>query len=717
MRSFSPILFVIALCFNAQAELLDSISIKNFGTGDYKAASANYTVVIDELGVLYFANENGILKYDGSEWELIPITDFGGVYSITLSDDGKFYIGGVNEYGYLERDSSDNFVYHSLRSSLTKQHEFGAFWQIQALGQDIYFASYEGLVQYDGESSRHIDITNSGIFVLNNELVVSKFDGYLYTILGDSSELLNDQYKWKNDNVFAVMQCLTDDSFIFSTSENGLYKYFPDRNEMMPFTTSDDAFLKENGIYDAHIFRDSLYAFSSWTAGLIIMDKNGQILSKVDKSEGMHSNALHDFVIDKRGHIWAGRPTGISYIQWSTDYIRDGYVPKTYITKVRSKYDEDNNLRLLEFRFATPGYDKSDIQYSYYLDGYDEGFGDWSQDVKKEYTNLDGGNYTFKVKAKLPSGQTTEMQIHSFTVPTPWYQTKAFIFSAILVVSAFIFLMFRYRTKRLKLLNKRLERIINNRTQELIEQRERIKLANDELILTNTELDNFVYRSSHDLVAPLKSLKGLINLAMAEEPNERQSEYLKMMNSSVAKLEDFIKSIMEYSINSKREVAKEDVFLDNIIESICQDLQYYDNSDRVKLIRNYDRNLILKSDESRLKIVLSNLITNCIKYHNYNQESPKIVVNVDLNYAKGISVIEILDNGMGIAKEHLDKIFDMFFRASSDKAEGSGLGLYIVKDTVTKIGGQIDVESEIGNGTVFKITLYDSLQPVSKQSV
>lgn len=270
---------------------------------------------------------------------------------------------------------------------------------------------------------------------------------------------------------------------------------------------------------------------------------------------------------------------------------------------------------------------------------------------------------------------------------------------------------------RLKSLNRRLEKVINQRTHELTQRSEELKRANEELTVTNTELDNFVYRSSHDLVAPLKSIKGLISLAQMESSNPNQDEYLMRMNVSVTKLEDFIQSIMEYSVNSKQELVKNDVKLDEVIEDIRSDLQYFDQAGKVTLIKNYHADFTLKSDERRLKIILSNLITNCIKYHNYNLEKPVVEINVLPRYAKGITEIEVKDNGLGIDKIHLNKIFDMFYRASNSAVTGSGLGLYIVKDTVDKIGGQIDVDSEIGKGTKFKITLYDSLPTMIPSSV
>ncbi|HNP17611.1 MAG TPA: ATP-binding protein [Fulvivirga sp.] len=717
MRRLYILIYTLLSASNVFAQVQDSVYIKNFSTGDYKAASINYSGIMDENGLLYFANENGILEYDGSEWEIIPIINFSATYSIKISDAGRFYIGGQNEFGYIDHDSLNNYKYTSLRNIVPEDHEFGPFWQIETLGENVYFSSYEGLVHYDGEKGTLIDVKNSSIFTMGNELIISKLNDGLYTLKNDSIQLINDDYKWENDNIYSVVPDLKNESqYLLFSSENGIYSFDPSTNKMQPFATSNDDFVKKKGIYQAQIWRDSLYAIATWTGGFILMDQEGTLSKPIDKSKGLQSDALRDFIIDKRGNVWAGSTAGISYLKWPFDDTHISFKPKTIITKAAPRRDPNNVLRSLEFHFATPGYDKSDLLYSYYLKGFEKDYCDWTTDIKKEYTNLDGGTYDFYVKAKKPDGTETLAASYPFTIPTPWYQNKLFYLALFLALGSSFYYVYKYRTKRLKMLNKRLEKIINNRTEELIFQKEQLRDANEELIVANTELDNFVYRSSHDLVAPLKSLKGLINLAKIEAPDNRQEEYLSLMGKSVAKLEEFIKSIMEYSINSKREVLKKEVQIDGIIEGIRQDLKYYSNIEKITFIKNFEKSLVVMSDESRLKIVLSNLITNCIKYHNYNQESPKIEITVKQPEAKNITIIEVTDNGVGIDDEHVDKIFDMFFRASSDKSEGSGLGLYIVKDTVGKLGGQIAVSSVLGKGTTFTLKLFESVTVMSLSS-
>ena len=159
---------------------------------------------------------------------------------------------------------------------------------------------------------------------------------------------------------------------------------------------------------------------------------------------------------------------------------------------------------------------------------------------------------------------------------------------------------------------------------------------------------------------------------------------------------------MEYSTNTKSELSYQEIDLDQVVNSIADDLKFYDNADKVKLIKSYSENTLIKTDIKRLNIILSNLITNSIKYHNYDQENPYLEIKASV--IEDTIEIKVSDNGIGIDQEHQQQIFDMFYRAT-ENGEGSGLGLYIVKDTVDLLNGEIFVESEINQGTTFTVRI------------
>lgn len=702
--------FILFFLLNnlSYGQTLDSLSIRNFNSGDYKASSVNYSAITDENGYLYFANENGIIKYDGSEWYITPIKGFGAVYSLHITEDGRFYVGGNNEFGYLESETSGYLKYYSLRENVDGSIDFKTFWSIEEDKEgNIFFASYEGIVKHGIEGTEIISIENSDIYTMDEKVYAAVYNGDIYEISDDSISLFSDNFKWEDDIFYGALPSNRDDVQLLYTTENGLFEYNKRSKAVTPIKTEIDAIIKKHGIYEAELWMDSLYVFSTWTQGLVISNMKGELVKHLKRSDGLNADELFEFTIDKRNNLWLTSVNGISYLKWP---LNDNANPAaTVITRANKELTESGNFKSISIHFATPGFDKTDLQYKYFLEGYDDDFGTWNGDIKKEYTNLDGGQYTFNVKAKLPDGTETENVTYNFSVPTLWYKDPINQLLILLALILMTVVIFRFRTRRLKLLNQRLEYIIGNRTKELIAQREQLKKTNEELMLRNTELDNFVYRSSHDLVAPLKSISGLISLAQSETKDANQIEYMNMMSRSVEKLEDFINSIMDYSVNSNHELIKQPVKFNDIIEEIVSELKYYEKADKIELIRSYDTELVINTDAKRLKIVLSNLITNSIKYHNYDQKAPMIEIKAAAELIDKQFSIEVIDNGIGIEKDHLESIFDMFFRASNSTAVGSGLGLYIVKDTLSKIDGEIEVISELKKGTNFKITLEDAV--------
>lgn len=225
---------------------------------------------------------------------------------------------------------------------------------------------------------------------------------------------------------------------------------------------------------------------------------------------------------------------------------------------------------------------------------------------------------------------------------------------------------------------------------------------NEELIKINAELDRFVYSASHDLRAPIASLLGLIEVARLEKDMTNMSQLLDLQQKSLLRLDRFIKDIVDHSRNTRLAVEPELINFESMVNATLEHLQFMDNVTRIR------RNICVKQEgdfytaPTRLDIILNNLISNAVKYADVRKEDPFIEVNITANATQAI--IRVRDNGEGIPKESLSKIFDMFFRASG-KGSGSGLGLYIVKEAVQKIGGSIHVQSELYKETEFIVQI------------
>ncbi|MBM3178473.1 MAG: HAMP domain-containing histidine kinase [Bacteroidetes bacterium] len=225
---------------------------------------------------------------------------------------------------------------------------------------------------------------------------------------------------------------------------------------------------------------------------------------------------------------------------------------------------------------------------------------------------------------------------------------------------------------------------------------------NEELSKANSELDNFVYRVSHDLRSPLLSVKGLLSLAHREENLPASvEEYLKMADHSIDRLDNTIKEILEYSRNSRLAIKLEPFNLRTLIENNYNDLRHLVDS-RFSFQINFRCKEEIVSDSYRINTVLRNILGNAVKYRRTDINDPFIEVRVI--ETNRFYQIDVEDNGEGISEANQSKVFDMFYRGTKT-GEGTGLGLYICREIMTKLGGKISLQSEPGKGTQVTIKI------------
>ncbi len=222
----------------------------------------------------------------------------------------------------------------------------------------------------------------------------------------------------------------------------------------------------------------------------------------------------------------------------------------------------------------------------------------------------------------------------------------------------------------------------------------------------NYELDQFVYKTSHDLRAPLMSILGLVNLIKQEPLPPVIGQYIHLIDNRVHKLDSFIKSMLDYSRSTRSTVQYTSVDMDVLIKEILTSLELMKNFERLH-ISTIIQSGEFYSDVFRLKTILSNLISNAVKYQDLNKHKSCLTIKVKVNPERVI--IHLQDNGVGIADSYQDRIFGMFFRAT-DQSEGSGLGLYIVKQAVSVLKGSLQFRSKLGKGTDFVINLPNHTQ-------
>jgi signal transduction histidine kinase len=235
--------------------------------------------------------------------------------------------------------------------------------------------------------------------------------------------------------------------------------------------------------------------------------------------------------------------------------------------------------------------------------------------------------------------------------------------------------------------------------------------ANEDLKQRNKELDEYVYRISHEVRAPISSIMGLFYLLKNLENNndtETIKYYLNLIEQNINKLDIFIRSVLQYSATKDFEPQIEEINFEKLTNECIKEFFPQGMSEKIKIRTHIHISTPFFSDIGLLKTVFRNLLENAIKYAKSNTTEHLITISIEGNDAK--ASIQFADNGIGIPKQYQEKIFDMFYRAN-DYSNGSGLGLYIVKLAIERLDATIRLESEEDKGTTFFLEI-----PNMKQS-
>ena len=226
------------------------------------------------------------------------------------------------------------------------------------------------------------------------------------------------------------------------------------------------------------------------------------------------------------------------------------------------------------------------------------------------------------------------------------------------------------------------------------------KEKKEEVELKNAELDTFVYKVSHDLRGPISSLLGLHQIVKIEIEDENSLHYFDLYHSQIQRLHGILMDFINLTQIREKKIEPVKIHFSKMIDECINAHRYYDNFEQISFDINID-NLDFKSDRSTINTIVQNLIENAIKYAR-NDVSPIVHIKV---YKRNKQLhIEVNDNGIGINESYQQRIFEMFFRAN-DKVQGSGLGLYILKNAVEKLDGDVQFKSKLNEGSQFKVSI------------
>ena len=481
-----------------------------------------------------------------------------------------------------------------------------------------------------------------------------------------------------------------------------------------------------------------------------------------DIQDGLPSNEFNQgsYFRNKKGHIFFGGINGMVTFD-PKELIESDYVPPVYINAFR-KFDKEidfgtdlDKLRSIEisykdnffeFEFVALDYRTPEkIHYAYKLEGFDK---EWvySNDRRyATYTNLDGGNYVFKVKATNSDGIWNEKAAEiSLVVTPPFWKTLWFQFSSgfLLLIAAYSF--YQSRLRSIKTRNVVLENKVAQRTREIGEKNKILDQQNKELERKNEQIEkqqaqmvqaeklsslgrlvagvahemnnplNFTYGNAANLDIDFKEVREIIQTGVeaksvapdvAREMNARMDEMQDMINSikiGTERIKDIVVGLRDFSTSDGSAATEIDIALN--LEYMLSLLRSRDRRN-ITILKNFTYVPKIKGFPSHLNQALLQVMINAIEaIERRNYEGNEGCVKISCYAEKPNIVISVQDNGVGIPNEIKNKIFDPFF-TTKEVGKGTGLGLSICYGIIQTHRGKITFDSEAGRGTEFKIYL------------
>ncbi len=311
-------LIVAHLSFSQNYDETGIPFIRNYTTKEYNAGPQNWDIAQDNNGLMYFGNgDNGLLEYDGTSWETIPISCNSVARSIGIDSTNRIYIGSVGDFGYLKPDSLGALIYHSFLKEYPQiDTNFTDIWNISITKNGVYFLARDILVRYHKNKIQtwHPKINNFFfLYHVDNKLFVHELGYGLMEMVNNELVLIPKSTIFKNEKIYAISEYDKNNLLIY-TRTMGLYIYNLDSKTFKKFSTEIDNFLNRNRLYCALTLSNNNFAIGTLLGGIAIIDKSGKLVQKINRSKGLLDNVIYSIYEDKQNSLWIGQSNGISRI-------------------------------------------------------------------------------------------------------------------------------------------------------------------------------------------------------------------------------------------------------------------------------------------------------------------------------------------------------------------------------------------------------------------
>ncbi|WP_276485799.1 ligand-binding sensor domain-containing protein [Paraflavitalea pollutisoli] len=340
--------------------------IINYPKERYRGGGQNWDVAIDHRGMLYFANTEGLLTYDGQFWKLYPIANHTRLRSVKVDSRGYVFTGAQDELGYYFPDQTGTLRYHSLRALVPKSSgTVSDVWDIELQGDAVFYRLYNMILEYrDGRIKtwpaplewRKMFKTSKGLYAQDKKEGLMQFTGDKWIVVCPNSQI--------QDKLINSLLDAPDGSLLIASHKNGFYQL--KGNQLTPWKTHADDELATNRIYSAISLNENEMAVGTTSNGCYVVNKiNGRIIQHFSMEEGLQNNNVLRLFADSRQNIWLALDNGIDFIRYNT-FIKQIYPDKknlltTYAAQV---YDKKLYVGTSDGLYVTPLCHSSDFSFS-----------------------------------------------------------------------------------------------------------------------------------------------------------------------------------------------------------------------------------------------------------------------------------------------------------------------------------------------------------------
>lgn len=315
VKQFIILLSILPLFGLGQIKTTGTPNISNFYKSDYNAGTQNWGITQDQNGFMYFANNNGVLVFDGLNWDIIEVSRSSAVRSVCVDRNNRIYVGLFNDFGVLENDNTGKLSYKSLRYLIPSNiNDINDIWKIYDTRYGIVFQTYNYLfILKDGKIKNIKPKKNFHFsFYVNNRLLLHEPGIGLFEYINGIMAKVPWAGTLKDKSIEAILE-VDDNNLLIGTDRDGIYKYSQGNLEEWDSPAND--FIKTNKLFCATKVLGNYFVFGTILNGIVISDNKGNIVQHIGRNQGLQNNTILSAFSDNNENLWLGLDNGIGYVE------------------------------------------------------------------------------------------------------------------------------------------------------------------------------------------------------------------------------------------------------------------------------------------------------------------------------------------------------------------------------------------------------------------